>query len=295
MDLLNYIMPPLVGAVIGYFTNYIAVKMLFRPLKPIKICGKTLPFTPGIIPKGKPRLAKALGQAVGKNLFTENDIKNILLSESMQNSISEYAENFVKNSQTIKESAENTMSPEKYSEIRNNICQILTDKIIESAESSDIGSIIAEKGGDAVREKVAGTMLTMFIKDDLIDSLCGSIGNKVNEYISSNGKEIVEPIVEAEAEKLENKSFGTLLEETGIEAEKVTNSVKKIYVKFIEENSEKFIKHFNISEIVEEKVNEMDVLMLEDLLMSIMKKELNAVVNLGAVIGLVIGTINIFF
>ncbi|MDD6065009.1 MAG: DUF445 family protein, partial [Firmicutes bacterium] len=44
---------PAIGAVIGYCTNYVAVKMLFRPLKPIRIGKFTLPFTPGVIPKRK--------------------------------------------------------------------------------------------------------------------------------------------------------------------------------------------------------------------------------------------------
>ena len=61
---------PVIGAGIGYFTNYIAVKMLFRPLHPVKIGNYTLPFTPGIIPKGRERLARALGNAVGNTLFT---------------------------------------------------------------------------------------------------------------------------------------------------------------------------------------------------------------------------------
>ena len=46
MDL-TIIAGPLIGAVIGYFTNYLAVKMLFRPRREIKIGSKTLPFTPG--------------------------------------------------------------------------------------------------------------------------------------------------------------------------------------------------------------------------------------------------------
>ena len=62
MSVIEILAGPVIGGVIGYFTNYIAVKMLFRPLKPVKIGGRTLPFTPGIIPKGKPRLAKALGK-----------------------------------------------------------------------------------------------------------------------------------------------------------------------------------------------------------------------------------------
>ena len=45
---MNYVLfiRPLIGSAIGYVTNWIAVKMLFRPLKPIKIGNFVLPFTP---------------------------------------------------------------------------------------------------------------------------------------------------------------------------------------------------------------------------------------------------------
>ena len=48
---------PIIGALIGYCTNYIAVKMLFYPKQEVRIFGRKLPFTPGAIPKGKQRLA----------------------------------------------------------------------------------------------------------------------------------------------------------------------------------------------------------------------------------------------
>lgn len=60
MNIVNIITGPIIGSVIGYFTNFLAIKMLFRPLKPVKIGSFTLPFTPGIIPKRKNQLAKAL-------------------------------------------------------------------------------------------------------------------------------------------------------------------------------------------------------------------------------------------
>ncbi len=295
MEILKYIIPPLVGAVIGYFTNYIAVKMLFRPLHPVKIGSKTLPFTPGIIPKGKPRLAKALGKAVGTTLLTENDLKNVLLSESMQNTIKSYAEKLLKSELTIKDFGQKALSEEKYSEIRQNICRIITDKVMDATENANLGKIIAEKGGEVVKEKVAGTMLAMFIKDELINNLCMSLGEKVNEYINNNGRNIITPIIDSEAEKLENKSIYEILTESGADINKLSDTFLKTYISFIEKHADEFIRNFRIAEIVEEKVNQMDVLMLEDLLMSIMKKELNAVVNLGALIGLILGTINIFF
>ena len=59
-------------------------------------------------------------------------------------------------------------------------------------------------------------------------------------------------------------------------------------------NNLQIVDTVDISEIVEKKVLAMDVKDLEKLCLSVMKKELNAVVNLGAVIGLLLGIINIF-
>ena len=87
MGIIEILAGPAIGAVIGYCTNYIAVKMLFRPLKPVKIGGKTLPFTPGIIPKGKARMAKALGQAVGEHLLTKEDLEQMLLSQEVRDTV----------------------------------------------------------------------------------------------------------------------------------------------------------------------------------------------------------------
>ncbi|MBN2706176.1 MAG: DUF445 family protein, partial [Deltaproteobacteria bacterium] len=41
---LPFVMPPLFGAVIGYFTNYLAIRMLFRPLRKKYILGLPLPL-----------------------------------------------------------------------------------------------------------------------------------------------------------------------------------------------------------------------------------------------------------
>ncbi|MCK4514025.1 MAG: DUF445 family protein, partial [Spirochaetaceae bacterium] len=51
MRLLPYVLPPALGAVIGYVTNYVAIRMLFRPLTERRVFGVRVPFTPGIIPR----------------------------------------------------------------------------------------------------------------------------------------------------------------------------------------------------------------------------------------------------
>lgn len=56
---------------------------------------------------------------------------------------------------------------------------------------------------------------------------------------------------------------------------------------------ERCIGDMDVAGMVEKKINEMDVAQFEELVLSVMKKELNAIVNLGALIGLVIGAINL--
>lgn len=87
MDILRILLPIAVGALIGYCTNYIAIKMLFHPRKPVKFMGKVLPFTPGVIPKNQSRIAHAVGSAVGENLLTADDIVEALKSEEIKEEI----------------------------------------------------------------------------------------------------------------------------------------------------------------------------------------------------------------
>ncbi|NOX24536.1 MAG: DUF445 family protein [Deltaproteobacteria bacterium] len=73
-----YLAPPLVGAFIGYMTNYVAIRMLFRPLRPWRLFGCRLPMTPGVIPSKRHDLAKNIGRMVGRHLLTGQDISKAL-------------------------------------------------------------------------------------------------------------------------------------------------------------------------------------------------------------------------
>ncbi|MDH3453501.1 MAG: DUF445 family protein [Desulfuromonadales bacterium] len=75
---LPYLVPPLLGALIGYVTNYIAIRMLFRPLHPWRLFGMRLPLTPGIIPAKRGELAQRMGEMVGSHLLTADDIRQTL-------------------------------------------------------------------------------------------------------------------------------------------------------------------------------------------------------------------------
>ena len=76
--ILLFVVPPIAGAIIAYVTNVIAIKMLFRPLKEIRVFGIRLPFTPGILPRQRGNLAISIGAMVERELITPEVLRNRL-------------------------------------------------------------------------------------------------------------------------------------------------------------------------------------------------------------------------
>ncbi|MDA0268006.1 MAG: DUF445 family protein [Cyanobacteria bacterium] len=76
-DVWLLIAPPLVGGVIGYFTNDLAITMLFRPYRPIYIFKRRLPLTPGLIPSNQSRLAQRVADTIMGSLLTPEELQNL--------------------------------------------------------------------------------------------------------------------------------------------------------------------------------------------------------------------------
>jgi uncharacterized membrane protein YheB (UPF0754 family) len=91
---LDWILPILVGGAIGYITNDIAIKMLFRPLKQLRLFGVKVPFTPGILPKNRHRLASSIGDTVSKELITEEVLKKRIEDPEFRRSVELVVESF---------------------------------------------------------------------------------------------------------------------------------------------------------------------------------------------------------
>ncbi|MGL5793631.1 MAG: DUF445 domain-containing protein, partial [Waterburya sp.] len=72
-----FFVPPIAGSIIGYFTNDIAIKMLFRPYKAIYIGKRKLPFTPGLIPSNQERLAQKIADTIMGSLLTPDEIQKL--------------------------------------------------------------------------------------------------------------------------------------------------------------------------------------------------------------------------
>lgn len=97
------LMLPFVGAVIGWFTNYVAIKMLFRPYRPIKILGYNFQ---GLIPKRRKEIAHGIAKTIEKELLSAKDLASVLEGlewrEEVEKAVDEIVEHRFKASQIKK-------------------------------------------------------------------------------------------------------------------------------------------------------------------------------------------------
>jgi len=79
-----WLLPPLLGGVIGYITNAIAIRMLFRPLKEVRVLGIRLPFTPGVIPRQRYQLSQSIAQLITEQLLTSEAVLTQFADEKLR-------------------------------------------------------------------------------------------------------------------------------------------------------------------------------------------------------------------
>lgn len=295
LTVLKYAAGPVLGAVIGYFTNWLAVKMLFRPYYLKKIGKWQLPFTPGIIPKRKSALAKAVGKAVGEQLFTKEDLAASLNSDAAKEKAADYMLSLWHSAgdKPIKELMDVALTEERSQALLSKAEQVIGDKIYSAVQKADLGAVIASEGKKAIAEKRASLgMLAMFLSDELVSSLANKLSEGVNRYIEQNGKNFIRSAVHLEAEKAAFTPVSSYI--SGVDEQTVRNMARSLYEKIVVAAAAQLAESIDISAIVEEKINAMDVKELEKLVLSVMKKELNSIVNLGALIGFILGLVMIF-
>ncbi len=119
---MKFIVTGILGAIIGFFTNWLAIKMLFRPYKEKYFLGIKIPFTPGLIPKEQKRISINIGETVEDYLLSPESIVKFAdeknLEIKIKNSIEKYLIYLEEEKSTLKSILEkNTLA--EYSNFRN--------------------------------------------------------------------------------------------------------------------------------------------------------------------------------
>ena len=296
----HYLIGPAVGAVIGYITNDIAIRMLFRPHQAKYIMGIHVPFTPGIIPKEKARIAGAIGKAVSENLMNREVLEKSLLSDDMLMKISNAIDEFVTtqsgNDETIEQFALHYLSSDDINAMRSDVTGGIVKLVTAKLQNSDLGSSIAHMATEHVMEKTRNSLAGRLGAEMFIQPLAQPIekilAKHINEILQSNSQQMIQDLVNKEASELMGMTMSQLTTGRDEQVEQIKRGVLNAYRTIIIEHLPRILQDIDISTIIEQRINEMDMNEAEAIIMDVMKKELRAIVWLGALLGCIMGTIN---
>ena len=148
---LNYILMPIIAALIGWITNYLAVKMIFRPRRPLRILGVTLQ---GLVPRRQKELAISIGETVERDLISGKDVTQALQSPEMQQKIEQLVESQVELFVRDKLNAIPMVSMFLQGEIATQIKRLLVDQFKGSVPQLLEGMIVEVESNMDFREIV---------------------------------------------------------------------------------------------------------------------------------------------
>ena len=111
--------------------------------------------------------------------------------------------------------------------------------------------------------------------------------------LSANGPEIVGKLVDNGVDDISQLSMQRLLQGKELQIAQITNTCIGLYRTIISEHLPRILEAINIPVIIESRINEMDMNETEKLIFQVMDKELKAIVWLGALLGMIMGSINL--
>ena len=117
----------------------------------------------------------------------------------------------------------------------------------------------------------------------------------INQIIAKNSEEIISNFVAQESNHLLDTPVSDLLKDHDEQIVQLRHILLEGYTTIITTHLPKILSTLDISKIIRDRINEMDMMETEKIILDVMKKELNAIVWLGALLGCIIGTVNSFF
>ena len=291
--MLSLLFSILMGAVIGYGTNTLAVGMLFRPFKPIYIGKWKLPFTPGLIPKEQARIADSLGELIEKELFSPEVVSEALDTPEAKASIGAWLDRLFDSAaateKTPRELLIETFGKETYIQKREELSTLLCSYLVKKASQAKLGESFARQLSHRTDEKVP------FLRSgSLEDVYVNTLGKLIDRALEKSLPGIVEQYVYREAGSFLGTPLSTTLKKHEQELPKLKESLLGLIHAAIVGALPQLLSSGEIKRLVVTRIGALEPRELDKLLKGLMKKELAAIEWLGALLGGILGAVTYF-
>ena len=286
-NVLFFLAPPFIGAVIGYVTNALAIRMLFRPYHALYIGSLRLPFTPGIVPRRLEDLAVLLGKEVEARFFNADDLEILFQSDSFSRSVAESLTDYcLCRKTTLCYSMEmfeaNPVYASAVQSVKDDLCRLAVDAIERFNFAPLIRSsaeTLAEKRGSAG-------------KSTLI-SMAPTLSEGIQRYFHQNGETVLRPVMEELLVNFGDRPVREIIESAFPDRDLLVSAFQSLWLRFMAQYVRPVVESIDVGGMITDKLRLMEPAAVEALILSVVRKEFRYIIWLGALLGAVIGAVNL--
>jgi uncharacterized membrane protein YheB (UPF0754 family) len=180
-----FVLLPLTGAVIGWLTNVLAIRLLFRPLHPVRL--GPLVFQ-GLIPKRREQIAINVGDVVARQLFSVDELAARLDMPLMQQEVERVVREAVERwcgekmmmlPGSVRQMCSNKLRDMVAAEVARHLPQMAELFFTRMEEQVDIRTVVADKINALPLNEVEGLVLTVASRElkqiELLGALLGLV------------------------------------------------------------------------------------------------------------------------
>ena len=173
-NIIRILILAIIGGLIGYITNVIALKLIFRPINPIKIPILNIEII-GMIPKRKTEIATNIAKVVEEQFISVDEITDNIITEQDKQHIIDYikvrvklilSEKMTLIPSTIRNLVQNYVSEIIEDEIREGIDELSEEMIIKTKNRINIKEIIENKINELDLYELE-TIILQIVKNEL--------------------------------------------------------------------------------------------------------------------------------
>ena len=173
-NIIRILILAIIGRLIGYITNVIAIKLIFRPINPIKIPILNIEII-GMIPKRKTEIATNIAKVVEEQFISVDEITDNIITEQDKQHIIDYikvrvklilSEKMTLIPSTIRNLVQNYVSEIIEDEIREGIDELSEEMIIKTKNRINIKEIIENKINELDLYELE-TIILQIVKNEL--------------------------------------------------------------------------------------------------------------------------------
>ena len=298
-SILFWILPPIIGAFIGYFTNMVAVKMLFRPLKEVKVLRIRLPFTPGILPRERHTLADSIGNMVERELLTAGVLRERLekpeLREKLEGTMGSYTGQLLKRplSELLNDSGGDKEAPSPLSEL---LKDFFNSEVFDSVLEEVIKTWAAGRTQNSVEDE---NSLTFWLKSRFRDFgamfvpaakdiIKGGIVKEVTNHAQGEPLFFLQ-VLENVAVKYPGITLGEFLSMGEKKKQRIDVFLADKTVTTLDDNLEEALDSIDVKTLVSDRINSLDMLKVEKIILDVMAGQLKWINVFGGILGALIG------